>query len=208
MRLKLFLLAMLVACTFTVRADVTLVLDAPVQSGLRTNEILFTGTISNTDLSTSVFLNDLRFSFTGNATNYLSANSNVFFANVPGILLPGESYHDVIFGVAISPLIPAGIYDGSITLQGGTNIFAATNLAAANFQIQIPAATLAIARSGTNLFLFWLAYPAGSFLQTNSDLLTTNWLDFTNAPTLTNGQNQLLISPAADALFYRLKYLP
>jgi len=82
-----------------------------------------------------VFLNDIQVSFTGIATNYLTANTNAFFANVPGILSPGETYSDIVFAVAISSTTPSGDYFGTVTIQGGTNILAADNLASQPFQI-------------------------------------------------------------------------
>lgn len=88
--------------------------------------------------ASNLFLNDIRISFTCAATNYLAADTNVFFANVPGILLPGETYSDVVFAVVISPGTPRGDYFGSVTLLGGSNIFAATTLASQCFHLSTP----------------------------------------------------------------------
>jgi hypothetical protein len=45
-------------------------------------------------------------------------------------------------------------------------------------------------------------------LQQNSDLNTTNWTEVTIAPTLNtaNLRNQVIVSPASDDQFYRLKH--
>ena len=117
------------------RAGLTFVLTPAAQSGARSNEVVFTGTLSNTSSNEDLFLNDITVSFTGVATNYLTANTNAFFANVPGVLSPGETYSDVVFAVVIDATTPAGDYFGSVTIQGGSNIFAADDLAVQTFQV-------------------------------------------------------------------------
>ena len=97
-------------------------------------------------------MNDIQFSFTGAATNYLVADTNSFFANVPGILLPGETYSDVVFGVTINLATPPGDYFGSVTILGGSNIFAATNLTSQMFQVSSPA--LSISATGPDAYKF------------------------------------------------------
>ena len=57
---------------------------------------------------------------------------------MPGILLPGETYTDVVFGVTLGAVAPPGDYYGTVTIFGGTNIFAASNLAGASFQVSLP----------------------------------------------------------------------
>src|SRR5229473_225184 len=108
-RLYICLLA-LVLIAKRADADLMFVLTPAVQSGTVSNEVFFTGSLSNTSLTDNLFLNDIQFSFTGAATNYLTADTNSFFANVPGILLPGETYSDVVFGVVINPATPPGDY--------------------------------------------------------------------------------------------------
>jgi hypothetical protein len=41
-------------------------------------------------------------------------------------------------------------------------------------------------------------------LQQNNDLSTTDWTSVTNTPTITNGQNQLILSATNNRSFYRL----
>ena len=119
------------------RAGLTFVLTPAAQSGAVSNEVVFTGTLSNTSLTDNLFLNNLQLSFTGVASNYLTSVSNTFFANVPGILLPGETYSDVVFAVAIAGVTPPGDYFGSVSVLGGSNIFAATGLATQAFQVSV-----------------------------------------------------------------------
>jgi hypothetical protein len=130
----------------------------------------------------------------------------VFFANVPGILLPGETYSDVVFAIAINPATPPGQYFGIVTLQGGTNIFAATSLASPIFEVTLPPAALSITLSGTNLLVAWPSPPGSFGLQQNSDLTTTNWATVTNTPVVTNGQNQVILPAESSNQFYRLQY--
>ena len=209
MRLKPFMLlpglALLLSAPLA-RADLSFSLAPAVQSGIGSNEVVFTGIMTNTSLTDNLFLNNIQFSFTGHAANYLTADTNVFFANVPGILLPGETYRDVVFGIAIAPATPPGQYNGTVTVQGGTNIFAATNLASPVLEVSLPPAAIGIARSGTNLVLSWPSPPGGFVLQQNADLATTNWIAATNTPTITNQQNQLILLPASGGQFYRLEY--
>ena len=88
--------------------------------------------------------------------------------------------------------------DGSrlvaVSLDGGVFIFGteSTN----------PAPTLGMAQSGGNLVLWWPHPSTGFTLQQNSDLTTTNWTDATTAPVVVN---QVILSPPAGNIFYRLK---
>jgi len=209
MRLKfptfLSALALLLASA-PAQADLAFVLTPATQSGVGSNEVVFTGTLTNTSQTDNLFLNNLQFSFTGAATNWLTGDTNFFFENVPGILLPGETYSDIVFAIALNPATPPGVYSGTATLQGGTNIFAATSLSGQPFQVSLPPATLALALSGTNRILSWGAPPAGFALQQVSDLTTANWVTVTNTPNATNGRNHVVLSPTNGIEFYRLKY--
>lgn len=209
MRLKFSTLLsglMLILSAVSTRADLAFVLVPSVESGIGTGEVFFTGTLANSSLTDNLFLNNIQFSFTGAATNYLVADTNVFFANVPGILLPGEIYADVIFGIIINPAVPPGNYSGTATIQGGSDIFVVGDLTNRNFQVTLPPAALSVSISGTNLLLSWPSPPGGFVLQRNSDLTTTNWMSVTNPVTLTNWQNQIPLAPSAGNQFYRLEY--
>jgi hypothetical protein len=208
MRLKFYTLLFCLALLFSAaraQADLSFSLTPAVQSGVGTNEVFFTGALTNTSLTTN-FLNNIQITFTTAATNYFTADTNVFFANVPGILLPGETYADVVFGIAVNPATPPGNYSGTVTIQGGTNIFDATILSGQTFQISLPPAALAAALSGTNLVLSWPSPPGGFALQQIFDLTKTNWMVATNTTTITNFQNQIILPPANSHQFYRLKY--
>lgn len=209
MRLKFFMLLSGLALLMSaapIRADLIFALTPAVQSCAGSNEVVFAGTLINTSLTDNLFLNNIQFDFIDEADNYLAADTNVFFANVPGILLPGETYNDVVFGITIAPTTPPGQYFGIVTLQGGTNIFAANNFASPIFEVSLPPAALGIALSDTNLVLSWPSPPGGFVLQQNFDLTTTNWLTVTNLPSVINGLNQVILSPSADNQFFRLQY--
>jgi hypothetical protein len=199
-------LALLVSVPLA-RADLLFTLTPAGRSGVGSNEVVFNGTLTNTSLTTNLFLNNLQISFTNAATNYLTADTNAFFANVPGILLPGETYSDAVFGVGINPAATNGDYAGTVTIQGGTNnIFATTNLSTQTFHILLTPAALDIKRSGTNVLLKWPSPPGGFVLEQNTNLATTNWLTVTNGSIITNGLNQVVLPRPTTNKFYRLKY--
>jgi hypothetical protein len=179
------------ATTVPVRADLTFVLTPAVKSGAISNKVFFAGTLSNTSLTDNLFLNDIQLGFIGATTNYLTADTNSFFANVPGILLPGETYSDVVFGVTISPAASPGDYFGSVAILGGSNIFAATNLASQIFQVSSPA--LSISASGPDAYK--LGAQPGAFAvtrigDTNLDLTVS----YAIGGTASNGVNYSSIS--------------
>jgi hypothetical protein len=66
---------------------------------------------------------------------------------------------------------------------------------------------LGLARSGTNLVVSWptLSSATGCVCQQNLDLTTTNWVNMTDGPTVTNGLYQMTMSPSNSQGFYRLK---
>ncbi len=55
-----------------------------------------------------------------------------------------------------------------------------------------------------NVVLSWSTNAAGFGLQQNSSLATTNWLDVTNTPTVTNNLNQVTLPAAAKDNFFQL----
>jgi hypothetical protein len=208
MRLKPFMLLTGLAALLAlpVRADLVFVVTPSVQPGLGSNEVFFSGELINTSMASNLFLNNIQFAFIDEATNYLAADTNAFFANVPGILAPGGTYSDIVFGVAIASNTPPGQYFGTVTIQGGGDVFGATNLASPLFEVSLSAAGLTLASSGTNLVLSWASPPGSWTLQQNSDLTTTNWTTATNSTAVFNGQARATIPPTNAGVFYRLVY--
>jgi hypothetical protein len=56
--------------------------------------------------------------------------------------------------------------------------------------------------SGQNGTLSWPTNATGFVLQQTVDL--SNWVAVTNAPLLTNGVNQVVVSPVSPQTFFRL----
>jgi hypothetical protein len=105
--------------------------------GTAANEFTFNAALTNAG-STNLYLNDIQFELLLSASNSLIVDTNVFYANVPGTLLPGETCTDVVFGVNLGQVAPPGDYTGAISILGGSNIFAESNLAAVSFQVSLP----------------------------------------------------------------------
>lgn len=204
--MKLSALALLLTLTSTTRAELSFTLTPSVKSGVGSNEVTFIGTLTNTSLTTNLFLNNLQFSFTNAATNFLTGGANIFFANVPGILLPGENYTDVIFSAFLNPAATNGDYAGTATVQGGSNIFSSASLSSQTFHITLAPAPLAITRSNTNVLVQWPSPPSAFTLQQNTNPAGTNWLAVTTPSVFTNGLNQTIFSSTNTRQFYRLKY--
>ncbi len=110
-------------------AGLTLSLNPGAQPVSTGAEALFSGTLTNTSATDKLYLNDLAVTFTADPQSDTTLSSNAFFANVPGILLPGETYDGPLFRISLSSTSSAANYTGTITLQGGTDITSATALA-------------------------------------------------------------------------------
>ena len=184
MRLKLYLV-LSVAAVFSSTgawAALSFVLTPAVQVSARSNEVFFTGILSNTDATNDLYLNDVQFIANGNFTS----DSNAFFANVPGILSAGQTYSDVVFGVTINPTTPAGDYFGAVTILGGSNIFAANNLATQPFQVS----TIDVSISANVPDAYKFGAQPGSFVVTSvggSDLSLV--VNYAISGTASNGVN-------------------
>lgn len=119
-------------------AAVTIVLDQPDVNAAAGRTLVFTGTITNNDATAKVFLNDFQFS----APAGLALQPNVFFANVPGILLPYESYAGPIFSATLGAGASPADYGGTITVFGGADIFASGTLVTTGITVFSPAVTI------------------------------------------------------------------
>lgn len=129
----------------TLRADLVMSLTANIQSGQPGTEIVFRGTLTNTSATDKLFLNDISPSWSGAAGTNATFEPNSFFQNVPGVLLPNETYSDSeLFRVLLKGTMPAGTYNGSLTIRGGANIQANNDLASAGFTLLSPDASAAL----------------------------------------------------------------
>jgi hypothetical protein len=116
-------------------AGLTITLNPNAQPGSTGAEALFSGTLTNTSATERLFLNDIAASFTADPQSDTALAGNAFFANVPGILDPGEVYAGPLFRIALSAVSPAVNYAGTITLRGGADILADNALAGASFTL-------------------------------------------------------------------------
>jgi hypothetical protein len=158
--------------------NVVFALTPAVQPGNGNYEAVFTGRFSNTNLTDNLYFNNLQVSFNGAATNYLVAGTNAFFANVPGVLTAGQTYSDVVFSVLIGLATPTGDYSGSVTIQGGTNVFDTDSLATLTFEVSLPDSV------GDGIMDWWRQQYFGSGITTGSQSCATCDADGT-------GQNNL-----------------
>jgi hypothetical protein len=205
MHMRLLSLLVFLLATFSASADLALTLLPSSKSGVGTNEVAFAGILTNRNITGNLFLNNIALSFNGAPAGYFAADTNVFFGNVPGILLPGDTYNDVVFAVALTAATQPGNYSGTVTISGGADIFATTGLATQTFQISLLPA-LAITRSNSNIVLSWPTSQWNFVPQQNADLRTINWTTLTNAPTVQNAQKILTLPASAGSRFYRLMY--
>ncbi|MBL9130709.1 MAG: hypothetical protein JNG86_05890 [Verrucomicrobiaceae bacterium] len=116
-------------------AGLTVTLNPNAQPAATGGEALFSGTLTNTSATERLFLNDIAASFTADPQSDTALASNAFFANVPGILNPGEVYAGPLFRISLSAVSPAANYTGTITLRGGADIVADGNLASASITV-------------------------------------------------------------------------
>jgi len=131
------ILASMLLMAGAAQAQFLFVLTAAGQIGTATNEMSFDGSLMNLDTN-NLYLNDIQCVLYPSETTAVVADTNAFFANVPGILLPGETYTDVVFGMTPGAVAPPGVYYGTVTILGGSNIFSSSNLASASFEISLP----------------------------------------------------------------------
>src|SRR2546430_2055859 len=108
--------AFLLSNALTARAGLTVSLVSAIQNSAKGRTLVFSGTLTNTGTTDQLFLNDIQFALTGSAANYLVPDTNSFFANVPGILLPGENYTGELFRVALSGSASADDYTGTVSV--------------------------------------------------------------------------------------------
>src|SRR5579862_7418112 len=91
-RLLVPLLPLLLLGATPARCALTLQLSATAGNAALGTTLVFSGTLTNTSPSDQVLLNDVQFTVSGSAAGALAFQSNTFFSNVPGILLPAETY--------------------------------------------------------------------------------------------------------------------
>jgi len=131
--LSLTIVGLLLAGT-AAKADTILTLDAPYQIG-PLSVFSFYGTITNTSLTDTVYLNS-----DSSVADALATLDDSPFLNSPYYTLaPGQSTADfLIFNVDVPPYGDgSNFYSGSFTLIGGADGNAGDALATADFNVQV-----------------------------------------------------------------------
>jgi hypothetical protein len=203
----LFSLFCALACVVSAHANLTMTLSPSVQNGPRGQEVVFSGTLTNTS-ATKIFLNDIQATLSAGVSPYLTLKPNAFFSNVPGILLPGESYsNSELFRVSLSALSSPGDYPGTIVMYGGGDILANTNLASAGFVVSSPWNIISITRltNGHVLLQCFGVSNVGNTIQFSPNLVTPFNL-LTTVPADANGAFQYEDANAGTMRFYQLAF--
>ena len=124
------------------QADLTMVLSSSVENSATGTSLVFSALLTNTSSTDPIYLNDIQATFSGPSPSGAALHSNSYFSNVPGILMPGETYNGEVFRVAMASAAANGDYSGTVTLIGGSDVFGTTTLASANFTVLTPQVTL------------------------------------------------------------------
>jgi len=117
-------------------AGLLLSVDPAAKYGNPGAAIVFSGVLVNTSTTDKLFLNDVQVALSGASATHLTLNRNTFFAHVPGILLPGETYSGPVFSILLASAAPLAAYPGTITVLGGAGIHAVDPLNNAAFTVQ------------------------------------------------------------------------
>jgi len=137
-------IAMLLLAISAARADIIITLDAAAQAGSPGDTLIFSGTLSNTGLDT-IFLNGADLNLAGNS--FTPDFSDLFFANVPISLDPGQATSDIeLFEVLLNnPFTdPFASYSSDYALSGGVDPSAQDLLASVDFTITAQNSTSAV----------------------------------------------------------------
>ena len=126
---------LLILTSLAAWADLAITLTPGAQLANRETETIFSGTLTNTG-STDIFLNDISFNLISATSTYFTVDRNFFFASVPGVLSPGETYSGPIFKMSVLKA-PLGSYTGTVSILGGSDIFAQSSLPTVPFTVQV-----------------------------------------------------------------------
>ena len=114
---------------------------------------------------------------------------------------------------AVSDTFPNGGLTGSLSGSVITLNWAGGNLTSnqteqAVFNVNVPPSPrLSIQLTSTDtVVLSWPASSSGFNLQQNTNVASTNWVAVLTTPVVTNGRNQVIVSPPLGTKFYRLQF--
>ncbi len=99
---------------------------------------------------------------------------------------------------------PSANWSSVASSADGRRLVAAVN--GGGIYVWQSAPSLAARPQGKNWLLSWPSFWSGTGLQQSSDLARTNWINAPAALTLTNGLNEVFVTPTNAQEFFRLKY--
>lgn len=100
------------------RAQLIFNLSPNIQTGAPGGTVTFTGELTNADPVFELSLDSISFNLFGPATLFLTPDPTAFFAVVPPVLMPLETYTGPLFSVDIAGNTPPGLPNGSATISG------------------------------------------------------------------------------------------
>jgi hypothetical protein len=151
----------------------------------------FTGTLVWNRQENQAAINDLDLLLYNTATSNVVAESTGFVNNVEHIYIRH---------------LPPGRYDLQVWKAGGNaGNGRITNDETYALAWEFFAMPLHITPTGTNVVLTWPIYPTGFILESTASLSPANWSTNLPAPVVNNGTNQVTVSTANSATFFRLR---
>jgi hypothetical protein len=109
------------------------------------------------------------------------------------------------FALSSSPYVGdtlISITAADVNMDGGADLIFANN---DDGYLMVWLNTL-ISSSLNGVAISWTTNATGFVLQQNDDLASTNWVNVSMTPTVTNKLNQVIVAPLVDSQFYRLRH--
>jgi hypothetical protein len=126
--------ATLLLSSRTFADTIGLSLNAPAQSGAAGSTVSFAATVSAPGTNGgTVFLNGDSF----NISSPLTLDDSGFLFDFPLSLDPGDSFSGVLFLTDLPANLAAGLYTGSFTILGGSDMFAQDTLGTVEWQVNV-----------------------------------------------------------------------
>ena len=189
----LFILGCALSGAVSAPAALTVSLSQEVQNSARGLEIVFSGTLANTSGTEKLFLNEIVPILSGTSASNLALKTNVFFANVPGVLLAGESYtNGELFRISLSGAASSGDYGGVVSFRGGTDIFTNAELATSAFTVLSPA--VSVVATDASASEFGLDYGVLTIMRSGASSIDLP-INFALSGTAVNGLGYQMVSP-------------
>ena len=113
--------------------------DQAYQNGVVGSTVVFSATLTNTDRTTTIFLNAAEASLNAvSSSSSLPVDTDPFFINFPISIDPGLSTADAeLFDVFLPDGTPLGLYAGTIAIFGGTDSGSFDLLGTETFNVEV-----------------------------------------------------------------------